>query len=60
MDVKIIIHPKNKIVRALLSPKADNILAGLGWVMTDSIRAAKSLRVGVCNTLGESHIGKAR
>ena len=64
MDVKIINgvygHPKNKIMRALLRPKTDNILAGLGWVMTYSIRAVKSPRVGVCNPLGELHIGKTR
>ena len=30
----------NKTVRALLSPKADNILTGLGSVLTDGIRAA--------------------
>ncbi|KAH9801860.1 hypothetical protein KPL71_001181 [Citrus sinensis] len=29
-------RPKNKSVRALLRPKADNILPGLGWVMTKS------------------------
>ena len=31
---------RNKTVWVLLRPKADNILAGLGWVMTDDIRAA--------------------
>ena len=67
-------HPRNKTVRVLLRPKVDKILLGLGWVMTDGIRAAQrvllsdsganlgkdaeSLREGVCNTLGESHIGK--
>ena len=69
-------RPKNKTVLALLRPKANNILLGLGWVMTNGIRAAlrvllsdgganlsedaESPRGGVCNTLGESHINKAR
>ncbi|KAH9724657.1 hypothetical protein KPL70_007565 [Citrus sinensis] len=30
-------RPKNKSVRALLRPKADNILPGLGWVMTNEL-----------------------
>ena len=33
-------HPRNKNVQALLRPKADNILPGLGWVMIYGIRAA--------------------
>lgn len=36
-------HPMNKIVQALLRPKADNNLSGPGWVMIDGIRA--TLRV---------------
>ncbi|KAK9229257.1 hypothetical protein WN944_022216 [Citrus x changshan-huyou] len=68
-------HLRSKIVWALLRPKTDNILSGLGWVMIDGIRAAprillsdgatnlnenvESLRKGVCCTLIESHIGKA-
>ena len=67
--------PKNKIVWDLLRPKADNILPDLGWVVIDGIRAAlcvilsdgrinlsenaESLRVSICNTRGESHIGKS-
>lgn len=31
-------HLRNKAVRALLRPKTDNILSGLGWVITDGIR----------------------
>ena len=66
---------KNKIVWALLRPKTDNILSNMGWVVIDCIRAAscvllsdgrinlsedtESLRVGICNTRGESHIGKS-
>ena len=33
-------RPKNKSVRALLRPKADNNLIGLSWVMTDGIKTA--------------------
>lgn len=33
-------YPKTKLIRALLGPKADNILSGLSWVMTYDIRAA--------------------
>ena len=61
-------------MRALLRPKADNILLDLGWAMTDGIKAglhvflnngganfsedAKSLKWGVFNALGKSHIDK--
>ncbi|KAH9705032.1 hypothetical protein KPL70_011714 [Citrus sinensis] len=38
-------RPKNKSVRALLRPKADNILPGLGWVMTMSPCAVPVLLV---------------
>ncbi len=34
MRFKVYGRPKNKIVRVALRPKADNILLGLGWVMT--------------------------
>ena len=33
-------RPRNKIVQALLRPKADNILLDLGWVITYDIRVA--------------------
>ena len=39
--------PKNKTVRALLRPKVNNILPGLGWVMTNGIRAG--LHVLLCD-----------
>ena len=32
-------RPRNRIVQVLLRLKADNILSGLGWVMTDDIKA---------------------
>ena len=45
--------PTNKTVQVLLSLKADNILLGLGWVITDDIRAASHvlLRNGKANLI---------
>ena len=62
-------------MRALLRPKTTNILSGLGYVITDGIRAALSVFLsdggvnlneyvespgGVRNILDESYISKAR
>ena len=76
MRFKVYGRHRSKIARVLLRPKVYNILSGLDWVMKNGIREAprvllsdgaanlnedaESLKRRVCNTLGESHIGKAR